>query len=138
MKGHSVLCATRGLRLRLWRKDRAGPYPGAVIFAQIILLPTVVADTLLTNFQADKKGEILSLCLTHDWLSPSIIIAPGVLVHLPFRGNDPHCRVWLTPFRASPSVMTLLNIQDPAQVSPSPSECPCPQLPPFYYYQRAS
>lgn len=66
--------------MRLGRKHRAGLYPEAVTFAHIILLPTAMADTLLTNFQADIKGEILSLCLTHAWLSPSMVIAPVQIV----------------------------------------------------------
>lgn len=89
-----------------------------------------VTDTLLTIFQMDKKGEI-----------PSLLSDPSLALPFdrPCSQADGGCLwficyslamlpFWLTPFRASLSVMILVIIQDPAQNSPCPSEQPCSYL----------
>lgn len=78
--GQSVLSARIGAPAETVEKGQGWALPRAVTFAEIILLPIAVADTLLTTFQAEKRGEILSLCLNQDWLSHSIIIAPVQIV----------------------------------------------------------
>lgn len=144
VKGHSVLFATRGAQVETGEKAQGWALPRSCDLCSHYSPSHCHGRHLTDQLPGRHKGRnpqpVSNPCLAFpfDGHCSRANCGPGVPVHLPFRRNDPHCHVWLTPFCASPLVMMLLIIQDPAQISPSPSERPCPHLPLLCYYQRAS